>query len=239
MRRADRLFQIVQLLRQGGVVTASALASDLEVSARTVYRDIADLIASGVPIEGEAGVGYCLRRGFDLPPLMFDAEEIGALVLGVRMVQAFGDERLARAARGVLGKVEAVVPARLQDRFEQPQLAVWAGLSQKERTHVATFRRGIDERRKVAFAYVDQQGRPTRRTVRPLLMAFWGSVWTAGAWCELRADFRSFRPDRMGEVALLDETFEDEPDRNLESYLRVLHEEIRLGREGRRARTRG
>lgn len=233
MRRADRLFQIVQLLRQGGVVTAASLATELEVSARTVYRDVADLIASGVPIEGEAGVGYCLRRGFDLPPLMFDAEEIGALVLGVRMVQAFGDERLARAARGVLGKVEAVVPARLRDRFEQPQLAVWAGLSQKERTHVAVFRRGIDENRKVAFGYVDESGRETRRTVRPLVMAFWGSVWTAGAWCELRGDFRNFRPDRMRDVTLLEEPFEDEPERNLETYLRILREDIRRGRERR------
>src|SRR5437899_1479879 len=110
MRRADRLFQIVQRLRRRGVTTAAQLAQALEVSERTVYRDVRDLQLSGVPILGEAGVGYALPRGFDLPPLMFTEEELEALVVGARMVQAWGDQKLARAAEDALSKIETVVP---------------------------------------------------------------------------------------------------------------------------------
>ena len=229
MRRADRLFQIVQLLRARRLVTAAEISRELEVSARTIYRDVADLIASGVPIDGEAGVGYALARGFDLPPLMFDAEEIGALVLGARMVQAFGDDALARRARSVLEKIEAVVPERLRRSFARPEWHVWRGLRKEVRAHVENLRRGIDEKRKLRFAYTDEKGATTQRTVRPLCLAFWGPLWTAGAWCELRADFRNFRPDRMREVELLDERFADEPDKDLAAYLRAL--EIELARE--------
>jgi len=237
MRRADRLFQIVQLLRTRRLITAARLARELEVSLRTVYRDVADLIASGVPIEGEAGVGYLLARGFDLPPLMFDAEEIGALVLGARMVQAFGDEALARRARSLLSKIETVVPERLRQSFGRPELHVWNSLRREVRAHVEGLRRGIEEHRKLRFAYVDEKGDETRRTVRPLCLAFWGPLWTAGAWCELRGDFRNFRPDRMREVELLTERFEDEPDKDLATYLRVLRSEI--GRERPRPEARG
>jgi len=239
MRRADRLFQIVQLLRTRRVVTAGRIARELEVSPRTVYRDVADLIASGVPIEGEAGVGYCLARGFDLPPLMFDDEEIGALVLGARMVQAFGDERLARHARSLLSKIETVVPERLHKSFARPELQVSTGLSKRERAHVAGLRRGIDEKKKLHFRYVDEQGAETERTVRPLCLAFWGSVWTAGAWCELRRDFRNFRPDRMSAVELLDDGFADEPGRDLQAYLEAFQAELRrerAARSGQRSR---
>ena len=235
MRRADRLFQIVQLLRARRLVTAAEISRELEVSARTIYRDVADLIASGVPIDGEAGVGYALARGFDLPPLMFDAEEIGALVLGARMVQAFGDDALARRARSVLEKIEAVVPERLRRSFARPEWHVWRGLRKEVRAHVENLRRGIDEKRKLRFAYTDEKGATTQRTVRPLCLAFWGPLWTAGAWCELRADFRNFRPDRMREVELLDERFADEPDKDLAAYLRALEIELARERAGRAA----
>ncbi len=227
MRRADRLFQIVQLLRSRRVVTAALVASELEVSLRTVYRDIADLVACGVPIEGEAGVGYCLARGFDLPPLMFDAEEVGALVLGARMVQAFGDERLAARARSLLSKIEQVVPERLRKSFDRPELNVPAALCDDVRANVERLRRAIDERKKLRFGYRDEVGATTERTVRPLCLAFWGLKWTAGAWCELRSDFRSFRPDRMRDLVLLDERFEDEPDKSLQAYLAGLEDELR------------
>ena len=176
MRRADRLFQIVQLLRARRLVTGAELARELEVSARTIYRDVADLVASGVPVEGEAGVGYALACGFDLPPLMFDAEEIGALVLGARMVQAFGDEALARRARSVLTKVEAVVPERLRKNFARPEWHVWRSLRKEVRAHVesrtsrartwrptcarsreswpASARRGVHRRPEGDFAFV-------------------------------------------------------------------------------------
>jgi predicted DNA-binding transcriptional regulator YafY len=235
MRRADRLFQIVQLLRTRRVVTAAALAAELEVSARTVYRDVADLIATGVPIDGEAGVGYALAHGFDLPPLMFDADEIGALVLGARMVQAFGDEDLARRARSVLAKIESVVPARLRNGFARPEWHVSHGLCKEVRAHVEKLRRALDQRRKLRFGYVDERGAASVRTVRPLCLAFWGTAWTAGAWCELRAGFRNFRPDRMRDVEVLDERFRDEPDKDLQAYLGALEREWERERAARAA----
>jgi predicted DNA-binding transcriptional regulator YafY len=233
LRRADRLFQIVQLLRTRRVVTAAQLARELEVAPRTIYRDIADLMASGVPIDGEAGVGYALARGFDLPPLTFDPEEIGALVLGARMVQAFGDEGLARCAKSLLAKVESVVPERLRQSFDRPAWQVTNRLRKEVRAHVENLRRAIDERRKLRFRYQDEQGVETERTVRPLCLAFWGPQWTTGAWCELRQAFRNFRPDRMQQVELLAQRFEDEPDKNLTAYLRELEEELRRERSGR------
>jgi len=236
MRRADRLFRIVQLLRPQRVVTAARLSRELEVSKRTVYRDVADLIASGVPIEGEAGVGYCLSKGFELPPLMFDAEEIKALVLGARMVQAFGDERLARHARSVLSKVELVVPERLRKSFGQPELNVWSGLSARERERLEGVRRALDAKKKLSFRYRDEKGAESERTVRPLCLAFWGSRWTAGAWCELRRDFRNFRPDRMHELAVLEEPIPDDPAKDLAAYLRSLREELRREAGGEPAR---
>lgn len=235
MRRADRLFQIVQLLRTRRLVTAAEIARELEVSARTIYRDVADLVASGVPIDGEAGVGYALARGFDLPPLMFDAEEIGALVLGARMVQAFGDEALARRAKSVLTKVEAVVPERLRKNFARPEWHVWRSLRKEVRAHVENLRRGIDEKRKLTFHYTDEKGAKTERIVRPLCLAFWGPLWTAGAWCELRRNFRNFRPDRMHAVELLDDHFQDEPGKDLTAYLKVLEGELARERAGRSA----
>jgi len=226
VRRADRLFQIVQLLRARRLVTAGEIARELEVSTRTIYRDVADLIASGMPIEGEAGVGYALPRGFDLPPLMFDAEEIGALVLGARMVQAFGDEALAARARSLLTKVEAVVPERLRRAFARPEWHVSRSLRREARAHLETLRRAIDQRQKLRFRYRDESGRASERTVRPLCLAFWGWSWTTGAWCELRRDFRNFRPDRMGEVTLLEERFSDEPGKDLKAYLRAVEGEL-------------
>ena len=155
MRRADRLFQIVQLLRGRRVVTAAELARELEVSPRTIYRDVTDLVASGVPIEGEAGVGYCLPRGFDLPPMMFDEDEIGALVLGARMVEAWGDATLARRARSVLAKVEGVLPERMKPRMNEVELFVPLRLPEEMRANVECFRRRIDQKRLVHFHYVD------------------------------------------------------------------------------------
>ena len=229
MRRADRLFQILQLLRGRRVVTAAELAQELEVSPRTVYRDVRDLIGSGVPIEGEAGVGYALPRGFDLPPLMFDEDEIEALVLGARMVEAWGDPQLARHARTLLSKVETVLPERLKPRLEQVALFSPAGVDGVEAAKLEPLRRGVNEKRKVRFDYVDGVGRATSRTVRPVCMTFWGTTWLATAWCELRQAFRSFRPDRMTRVELLEATFEDEEGKDLEAFLHRVTREPRDG----------
>jgi len=199
MRRADRLFQIVQYFRGGRLLTARKLAERLEVSERTIYRDIADLIGSGVPIDGEAGVGYVMRAGYDLPPLMFNRNEIVALVVGARMVRAWGGAAMASAAEEALVKIDAVLPDAERDRARQVQVHAFSApeMSTELRTRIDALESAIDRRQRVEFDYQDQQGLLTSRVVRPLALLFWGKVWTLAAWCEMREDFRMFRVDRV------------------------------------------
>lgn len=226
MRRADRLFQVIQLLRRRHVATAAALARELAVSERTVYRDIRDLVSSGVPIDGEAGVGYTLRRGFDLPPLMFTAEEIEAMVLGARVVTSWGDAALARAAEGALARVEAALPERLKAKMAAtPLYAPGFHVPQHVVATLAELRVAIDEQRRTWIAYTSAEDSDTERTVRPLGLFFWGYSWSMTAWCELRQDFRSFRLDRIRDLRVLADRFETMPGRTLEDYFRKLDEE--------------
>lgn len=222
MRRADRLFQLIQFLRgQRGVTTAQAIAEVLEVSVRTVYRDVADLIGSGVPIEGEPGVGYLMRSGYDLPPLMFEVEEIEAIVLGAQIVTSWGDPALAAAAGRALDKVEAVLPERL--RGELLNTALFAPPSRMRTpftVDLAALRRAVRARNKVHFRYQDEQTRPSERTVRPLGIAFYGPVWLLLAWCELRVDFRAFRVDRMADAVVLADSFVEERGKTIVDYLK-------------------
>ncbi|MEM1385044.1 MAG: YafY family protein [Pseudomonadota bacterium] len=198
MRRADRLFDIIQLLRRNRLVRAQDLAAALEVSERTIYRDIAALIASGVPIEGEAGVGYILRGGFDLPPLMFTEDEIEALVLGARIVRSWADQGLAAAAESGLAKIQAVLPDRLQAHMDAVPIDAPANHYAAPIDYCrGTLRRAIGERRKIRFRYTNGAGEVSDRTVCPLLLSFFGPVWTLTAWCEMRQDFRVFRLDRI------------------------------------------
>lgn len=223
MRRADRLFRIIQILRSAGGVTAAELAKVLEVSPRTIYRDIQTLIASGVPIEGEAGMGYARLRGFDLPPLMFTGEEIEALVLGARMVETWGDPDLVKAAREALSKIETVLPDRLKARVGNSALfSVPFDFDRERDERLALLRSSIRERRKVRFSYTRGDKGKSTRTVRPLCLAFMAPTWTLCAWCELRKDFRTFRLDRMRSFRVLDKTFEDEPQKSLEAFLRLV-----------------
>ena len=218
MRRADRLFSIIQLLRgRRRAVTAKWLAEQLEVSERTIYRDIRDLVANGTPIEGEAGVGYSLRRGYDLPPLMFDEDEIEALVLGARVVAAFGDEKLARAARSIVSKVENVLPARLKPKLGASPLYVPRLFGSPE--HLEVMRTAMQTHEKLEITYVKEDGSGSERVIRPLGAFFWGRRWTVTAWCELREDFRNFRLDRVQAVAPTGTHFTDEPGRSLDDYL--------------------
>jgi len=207
MRRADRLFRIVQMLRSGRLKTAAALAERLQVSERTIYRDIRDLQLNGQPIEGEAGVGYTLRREFDLPPLMFTPEEITALALGARLVQAWGGAESVAAANTALARIEAVLPPELAARLDA--IALYApGYRMSnahrrllDRLHAACLGKTI-----LRFSYTrlaDDATQSEVRTVRPLALTFWSGVWTLAAWCETRNDFRTFRIDRIDE---LDET---------------------------------
>ncbi|MCB9899034.1 MAG: YafY family transcriptional regulator [Planctomycetes bacterium] len=221
MRRADRLFRIVQRLRADRVVTAATLARELSVSERTVYRDVADLVGCGVPIEGAAGVGYSLPRGFELPPLMFTREEVDALVLGLRMVSAFSDDELAARADDVLGKVAAALPRPLRRRLDAVDLFAPRGfVSPSMLAPLGTLRRAVDERRLLSFVYTRGDGARSARHVRPLGLFFWGRTWTLLAWCELRDDFRSFRPDRITSLVLRDEVVPDEPGKDMAEFLR-------------------
>ena len=220
MRRADRLFEIVQHLRGDRLVTAQMLADKLEVSVRTIYRDVRDLQTAGVPIDGEAGVGYLLRPGFQLPPLMFTLAEIEALVVGARMVEAWAGRSLAGAAAEALVKIGAVVPPdRMRAAGRVAIFAPGVRFDESLRTRFDLFARAIEERRKACFAYCDANSESTERTVRPLALHFWGGAWTLAAWCELRIDFRTFRIDRAERVMLSDERFEAEAGRGLEDYL--------------------
>jgi len=219
VRRADRLFRLLLELRRGRVVTARELARRLEVSERTVYRDVADLSGSGVPIAGEAGVGYRLR-GFELPPLMFERDEVEALALGARAAEAWGDAALAKAARSALAKIEAALPRGRERLVEETRLYVPGDDEPPgEKIPLAELRRAIRGQRRVAFAYRDGTGRETQRTVRPLALAFYPPVWLLASWCELREDFRTFRLDRIRGLETEAARYEDEPGKTLEEYL--------------------
>jgi predicted DNA-binding transcriptional regulator YafY len=226
LRRADRLFQLLLELRRARVVTARRLAERLEVSERTVYRDVADLCASGVPIAGEAGVGYQLK-GFELPPLMFDREEIEALVLGARAAEAWGDANLGRSARSAIAKIEAILPRGKERLVEETRLFVpGRGDPPGEKIPLGELRKAIRERRKARLDYRDVEGKSSDRVVRPLALAFYPPAWLLIAWCELRAGFRNFRLDRLAGFALEPAIFVDEPGKRLEDYLELVEAEI-------------
>ncbi|WP_137936872.1 YafY family protein [Chitinivorax sp. B] len=222
MRRADRLFQIVQLLRgRRTVLTAQALADALNISVRTVYRDIADLMASGVPIDGEAGVGYRLAHGFDLPPLMFDRSELESLLVAARMLKAWGEPQLARSAQAALSKIEAVLPKDLRPSFGQSGFYA-VEMRNYPVAQLTPLREAILTQHKIGFDYVRADGESSRRTVWPLGVFFWGAVWTLCAWCELREDFRNFRVDRMAAIMLTDDQFHHQSGRTLDDFLRLV-----------------
>ncbi len=222
MRRADRLFQIVQLIRGRRLSTADFLAQRLEVSPRTVYRDVAALQQQGVPIEGEAGVGYRMRAGFDLPPLMFTKEEAQALVAAVRLSQAQLDSALGAQAEGALSKILAVLPATARAAAEALQIFAPGGRMKPEMSQrLAQLREATENRRKLRLDYLDLSDERSERTIRPLACMFWGPAWTVAAWCELREDFRSFRVDRIQALNALDEGFRDEPGKTLADMNRL------------------
>jgi predicted DNA-binding transcriptional regulator YafY len=221
MRRADRLFQIVQLIRGRRLTTAAWLGARLEISERTVYRDVADLQRQGVPLEGEAGVGYRLGKGFDLPPLMFSSTEAQALVAAVRIAQTWLDPQLAASAQDALSRVMSVLPARERAAAESllvmvppvgPEPAVQQLLQQ--------LREAAQAKRLCTLDYRDAAEMRSQRSVRPLGVFYWGKVWTLAAWCEARRDFRSFRIDRIEQLTQLDQHFTDEPGKTLADLLR-------------------
>jgi len=220
VRRADRLFRLVQLLRARRFATGEQIADELGVSKRTVYRDVADLQGSGVPIRGEAGVGYRLERGYELAPLIFTSDELESLVLGARIVAAWGDADLAAAVGSAMTKVEAVLPDTLRRVvLETPFFSPAMPNASAMAGELALLRRAIGDRRLVHFRYAREDGAESERAARPLGLYFWGRKWTLAAWCELRSDYRSFRPDRMRDVQLLDTRFDPADGISLAGFL--------------------
>ncbi|NGQ92588.1 YafY family transcriptional regulator [Rhodobacter sp. HX-7-19] len=200
MRRTDRLFDLIQILRDGRLHTARDMAGRLEVSTRTLWRDMATLIAGGLPVEGERGVGYILREPITLPPLTLTEEETEALILALRLLAEGADPGMAGAVERLSGKIMAVLPASRATRAEPP---VWIFPGEEALAaarHLPDLRRAIRLGAVMELAYADGEGRKSRREVRPLVLEFWGRVWTLAAWCETRGDFRSFRVDRIASL---------------------------------------
>lgn len=220
MRRADRLFQIIQYLRSRRLTTAKWLAERLEVSERTIYRDIQDLMASGVPIDGEAGVGYVLSHHFDIPPIMFTKEEVEALVIAARFSKTWAGSKLAHSAELALAKIEAVMPEDLKAELSKPRVYTPSFLvpdATKER--LDDIRTAINSKHIITIEYLSLNEESSVRNLYPLGLFFWGKAWTLASWCELRQDFRSFRVDRINAVKISQNTFRDSSDISLKNFL--------------------
>jgi predicted DNA-binding transcriptional regulator YafY len=223
MRRADRLFAIVQMLRGRRLTTARQMAERFRVSERTIYRDIQELALS-VPIAGEAGVGYTLSRDYDIPPIMFDADELEALVIGARMVGTWGSPSLSEAAERALEKIRGVVPAARRVQMEATQIyAPDFHISKRIGPAFEALRQAIRDRTVMHLQYSDESGRKSARDIRPLALHFWGERWTVAAWCEKRRDFRLFRLDRMQGIESTARRFRDEAGKTYADFLRSVN----------------
>ncbi|MEH6444656.1 MAG: YafY family protein [Oceanospirillaceae bacterium] len=222
MRKAERLFQLLTLLRgRRTVITARALAEYLEVSERTIYRDMQALTLSGIPIEGEAGVGYRLKPGFSIPPIMFSAQELEAILLGARMVQRWGDPQLGAAADSALTKVMAILPDKLhlEHTFKPEWLLVPEFSAGESARFGQEIRQAIKQQFIVKIEYVTENKQTSTREIWPLGLVFWGNVWTLISWCELRNAYRSFRLDRISELTITSKPYPQRDDINLQHYI--------------------
>ena len=234
MRRTDRLFELIQLLRDGRLHRGADLAEELGVSLRTLYRDMDTLVASGIPVEGERGLGYMMTAPITLPPLNLTLNELEALHLGLSVVTRAADEEMQKAANSLSAKIDAVLP---EDRAAPSTgwgFAVYPfAEAARGFVHMAPLRAAIRARRKVDLSYESLDSEKTDRTVRPLQMEYWGRVWTLTAWCELREDFRVFRVDRIATLDIGTEGFEEEPGKTLGDYLASLEETQSTSERGR------
>lgn len=215
MRKASRLFEIIQILRLARhPVTAAEIADRLEVTVRSIYRDIAALQAMRVPVEGERGIGYILRPGFDLPPLMFSIEETEAIVLALALLERTGDRELTVAARRVGEKIAGAVPAPLRQTLSARALHAWGSVPrQPEGIDLATVRRAIRDEEKLAIDYRDEYGRASERIIRPVALIYYSETANIVAWCELRQAIRNFRADRVEACAVTGDHFAGEGER--------------------------
>ena len=220
MDKTERLFAVMDALRRyRRPVTAQQLADEQAVSVRTLYRDIQTLIGLGAPIDGEAGIGYMLRPGFFLPPLMFTPDELEALVVGTRFVRAFGGNRLGREAAAALLKIEAVLPPELRERSDRTRIFAPEVDRLENSGLIDDLHAAVTSALVLRMNYRDNDSRTTAREIEPLCLAFWGGSWTLGAWCRLRGDFRNFRPDRIVDYAPTGETFVETRERGLAAYM--------------------
>lgn len=233
MRKASRLFEIIQILRLArNPTTAHEIAERLEVAQRSVYRDIAALQAMRVPIEGERGVGYILRPGFNLPPLMFSIEETEAIVLALALLERTGDVELKGAAKRVNQKITAAMPRPLRDALAATALYAWGTTAASpEGIDLAVVRRAIRDEQKLEIAYRDELGRATQRTIRPVAMIYYSETANIVAWCELRRALRNFRADRVSRGAFVDDFFRGEGERLRREWIAgwTMTEEARAG----------
>jgi len=215
MRKASRLFEIIQILRLARrPVTAAAMAESLEVTSRSIYRDIAALQGMRVPIEGERGMGYILRPGFDLPPLMFSIEETEAIVLALALLDRTGDAGLKAAVGRVGRKIAAAMPPPLRQTLNANALHAWGTVTPTpDGIDLALVRQAIRDEQKLEISYRDQLGRGTTRTIQPLALIYYSEVANVVAWCELRQALRHFRTDRVERSTLTGATFKGEGER--------------------------
>lgn len=220
MRRAERLFRLVNEMRARGVSKADDLAEHFEVSVRTIYRDIGHLQASGLPIEGEAGVGYLLRPGFDLPSMAFTYDQVDALAVGLSFVESTGDPALAMAAREVRAKIQASMPdPEARKLADAPYFAFRrTGRAPKQ---AGQLREAIRKRLVVQMIYEDGEGKRSERRVRPIAVWSFTDGWMFAAWCELRTGFRTFRFDRIADLSLTDDRFEIDEETGLRAFMEL------------------
>lgn len=219
MRRTDRLFELIQILRDGRLHTARDMADRLEVSTRTLWRDMATLIASGLPVEGERGLGYILREPITLPPLTLTPEETEALALAMRLLAQGADPSLAPAAARLSAKIAAALPASRRAHADPPVWVFPGAEALAAARHLPDLRRAIRLSERLRIDYTDAEGHVTRRSIRPLQLEFWGRVWTLATWCETKGDFRSFRVDRITALHATGETAPQETGRDLAAWL--------------------
>ena len=222
MRRTDRLFEIMQLFRDAQFWRGQDIANRLEVSLRTVYRDIETLIASGVPIEGERGVGYLLREPIFLPPLTLTHAELEALQFGMEIVKGAVDEELSEAASQLFVKINSVLPANMRDKDRLHGMAVYSGELAEKVPLLGILRQAIGRREIVKTKYLSLSGSLTARRIHPLHVEYWGQIWTCTAWCEKRNGFRAFRVDHFETIEETAEFFQNEPGRTYVDYLAQL-----------------
>ncbi|GAA3929910.1 YafY family protein [Litoribacillus peritrichatus] len=228
MNKAERLFHLMALLRsRRTAITAEIMAEKMDVSVRTVYRDIQALTLSGIPIEGEAGIGYLLQSGFEIPPLMFSNDELQSLLVGIRMVKAFTDPELSKAAQLAEDKIMSVLPDPLKRYAEtQPYCIPVVDRDNEIRETHLLLRKACERQQKLVIEYADGQQQKSTRIIWPLRLVGWGDRWTLLAWCELRDDYRNFRFDRINHLVVTDTTFETTETINWEHYITRLEAEL-------------